>query len=724
MKPMINKSMNSVPSALLFGVLLAGCASTPDYGDRRDAGIDDSRQPLVAETFAGTETHEIVFGRRDGDSAGSDQDLPAAEIYSGTGRFIDREAAARPLRPAAADGEVTFNFEGAPLPEVIKTVLGDLLQENYVIAPGVGGSVTFSTAKPVRAEQAMSILEMLLGWNNAAMVWTDGRYEIVPMAQAVPGNLVPRLGPGANARGYELRAVPLRYISPMEMQKILTPYAKPGAIVNVDNTRRLIILGGTARELENYQQTVDIFDVDWLAGMSVGIFRLQRVGVETIVPELDAIFASGEETPLAGMFRFLPIERLNSVMVITTEQRYLTEIERWIERLDRGGSESGLRLYVYDVRNVKALDLADRLNEVFGGAGGGARRSSRQAGATAPGQQAVELVSTRDLSRPQTGTDTAGGEGEGLAMFDDADIRIIGVEENNQLIISATPGQYEAIVGAIQRLDTVPLQVHIETQILEVSLDRRLAYGVQWFLETSGGFGDGEGGAVSRYSGAFGGGGAGFSLTVTGAEVQAILNAIQENGTTRVLSAPSLMVLNNREANINVGDKIPIRTTFFNTGLGGAGQQSTVQYLDTGIILSVTPRINPGGLVFMEIDQEVSVAGTAGENDNPPVATRSITTEVAVQSGETILLGGLISREDGQSRSGIPGLSRIPVIGALFGSRINRAAGTELLLLIKPTVVTDMSSARELTEEYRSRFSRLPPLQSMTVDGERRAPED
>lgn len=709
--------LRAVAGASVLAVALAGCASLPQStappAQAPVATVLPAPPAALVETApVRAEGDEIVFGRRPAPEA-LDPELPPSEIYAGTGRFVNERAAAPPRRPAAPDGEYTFNFEGAPLPEVIKTILGDLLQENYVIAPGVGGSVTFATSRPVRAEQAMSILEMLLSWNNAALVWTDGRYEVVPMDRAIPGNLVPRMGPTAGARGFELRAVPLRYISPSEMQKILTPYARPGAIVNVDNVRRLIVLGGTARELDNYLQTIEIFDVDWLAGMSVGIFRLQRVGVETILPELEGLFAAGEETPLAGMFRFMPIDRLNSIMVITTNERYLTEIERWIERLDRGGAESGQRLFVYDVKNVKALDLADHLNQVFTGQ---ARRSpGAGTGRTAPGQQAVEIVSTRDLARPRREPGEAVAPAEGMALFDAEDVRIIGVEENNQLIISATPMQYEAILSAIRRLDTVPLQVHIETQILEVTLNRDLQFGVRWFLETRE-----QRNGEPRFEGVFGSTapGANFALTVNGSELRALINALQAHGRTRVLSAPSLMVLNNRQANINVGDKVPIRTTFFNPGIGGIGQQSTVQYLDTGIILSVTPRINPGGLVFMEISQEVSVAGETPPDGNPPVATRSIESEIAVQSGETILLGGLIQRTDTQSRAGVPGLHRIPVLGRMFGSSSDLVRGTELLLLITPTVVSDMSGARELTEEYRSRFSRLPPLRSISVDDE------
>ena len=237
----------------------------------------------------------------------------------------------------------------------------------FVISAGVSGTVTFSTARPVTPEQAFSVLEMLLSWNNLALVYVDGRYSVVPAANAVRGNLTPRVGPAAQARGYEVRAVPLEYIAATEMEKLLQPYAKEGSILKADNARSLIVLAGSRRELENYMSTIEVFDVDWIKGMSIGMITLDQTEAKVLAPELDQIFGEQSGSPLAGMFRFVPIERLNAILVITPQRRYLEEAERWIARLDQGGNTPGVRLYVYDVKNVKATDLADRLNEIFGG---------------------------------------------------------------------------------------------------------------------------------------------------------------------------------------------------------------------------------------------------------------------------------------------------------------------------------------------------------------------
>ncbi len=666
-----------------------------------------------------------------------------SEIFPGSGELVNRRALNRNRQEGPAeDGELVFNFEGVSLQEVVKAILGDVLQENYVIAPGVGGEVTFATAKPVRPDQALPILEMLLSWNNASLVYLDGRYNVLPKADAIKGHLTPTTAALAGQRGYQVRAYPLDYLAPTEMEKLLQPYVRDGAIISADNSRGMITIAGTRDEHRNYSQTIDVFDVDWLAGMSVGIFPLQRVEVATVVTELEAVFGEGAGTPLAGMFRFLPIERLNAVLVITPQADYLNKAADWVGRLDRGGSEAGTRLYVYEVRNVKAVDLADTLNQVFGGST--PNRSTRDAGQLAPGLQAGEIRSINDprsrrdnaanqneqsnTNRQPAATSRAGG---GVAIVDGEEISITAVEESNSLLIRTSPQQYDSVLAAIKRLDIEPLQVHIEVQVLEVTLNDNLTYGVEWYLENavrneefssalgsqtapealSGGRGlFGTGNELSTWrSLRLGGGGIGYAIR--GADAGALVDLLKSETELRTISAPSLMVLNNREATINVGTQIPVNSTFINDGFGGDTTRTRVQFRDTGATLSVIPRVNPGGMVFMEIDQEVSnPIGDINSGNNLPVSTRRLSTEIAVQSGETVVLGGLIRADQNIGDSGVPGLKDIPLIGGLFGSKSNVNDRTELLLLITPTVAENSAQAREISREYQDKMQGLEPF--------------
>lgn len=729
-------------------VALGGCASSGPVRPERADELPTQSAP--SETIA----EKVLTGKiDDGPIALSRSKDPSAqaakpEIEKGTAKFLNEAAARAPVTAVPdGDGQLTFNFENQPIQAVAKAILGDLLQLNYVIAPGVQGNVSFSTSKPIKSDQAMSILEMLLSWTNNSMVYSEGRYTVLPTKDALPGKLVPRIAAPSLARGYEVRVFPLRFVSPKEMEKLLKPYAKPDAFVSVDTARSMLVLAGTGTELANYQRTIDTFDVDWLKGMSIGVYAVVNVEVAKIMPELDKLFGATGESPMAGMFRFVPIERTNSVIVITPNPDYLAQAEEWLRRLDQGGSENGTQLYVYDVRNVKSVDLADRLNEVFTGQrSSSSSRSTSSRGGVAPGLQSVEVRGTNDSSRRAEQTRerqaaaAAGGTGGGAAAFtigdEEAEVRITAVEENNQILVMATQSQWGIIQSAIKRLDVEPLQVQIETKILEVSLVGDLEYGVRWFLEGLIGtsnqgdnrFTQSQPGNQQR--GLFGASntpssnGQNIFFSFINSEIEVAINALQTSSNTKTLSAPSLVVLNNKEARINVGDQIPVVQNYLSGGFTGGtnGNVNTgtsygsVQFRDVGVILTVTPRVNPGGLVYMEVSQEVSKPGAQDVTGNYSVAKREIETEIAVQSGQTVLLGGLIGESEVAGKDGVPGLSRIPIIGNLFGHTKKNRTRTELIVLITPRVVGNAIDARSITEEYQRRFESLPPIKGAGGD--------
>ena len=753
-----------VAVVFLIQVVLAGCSSMGSgiVGHKPD-GIDAelmAKPPATAVPVRRAEPEDKPITVNTGDSK-SRQDV---KLDPGTGRLINYEAASAPPPGSAvrsAEGEVTFNFENQPIQAVVQSILGALLNENYTISPNVTGNVTFSTSKSITAEQALPVLEMLLSWTNNALVRKQGRYEVVPIKEAVAGNLSLTVGTQRIAPGYQVRVFPLRYIAPSEMQKLLKPYAKADAVVSADNAHSMIVMAGTAFELQNYERTIRIFDVDWLKGMSVGVFGLRNVDVAKIMPELDKIFGEKAETPLGGMFRFIPMETTNSLIVITPQPDYLKRVQEWLYRLDVGVGENGTQLYVYNVKNSKAVDLSEHLNAIFTGRSSGAKSTT---GGTAPGLRATNIggggsggggISNSSYSTglnasrqqqqqraaaPANNLTTTGtGAPTGAAGAKESDIRITAIEENNQLLIMATPGEYDSILAAIHRLDVSPLQVQIEAKVLEVSLDGDLQFGVQWWLAgliNSGGNNTGyayapgfQGNLGDRHRASLGGssppsvnGGNGVFWSYLNKNFQVALNALQTSGNTKILSAPSMVVLNNQEAQISVGDQIPIVQTSIvyptsSTNIDGTGTTNTgigqVSYISTGVTLDVKPRVNPGGLVYMDVSQEVSAPGTPATNSaNPPISQRSLQTQIAVQSGETVLLGGLISENNLVSDSGVPLLSSIPLLGKLFGNTERKRHRTEIIVLITPQVITNAEDARIMTDEYKTRLESLAPLRA------------
>ncbi|MDY7532507.1 type II secretion system secretin GspD [Pseudomonas sp. Bout1] len=702
---------------------LGGCGSFPDHLDPDDA--------LLHEAMQGTGSQRPpVDAASDPPAQPQAPTPPQRQLIRGNQQFV-RAPAPAPAVKDEATGDIVFNFADQPIEAVINSVMGDLLHENYSIAEGVKGNVSFSTSRPVSKQQALSILETLLSWTDNAMIRQGQRYVILPANQAVTGKLVPQMSVSPPSSGLSARLFALRFISATQMQKLLKPFARENAFLLVDPARNVLSLAGTPDELANYQDTIDTFDVDWLKGMSVGVFGLQRASVAELMPELQKMFGPDSGMPLADMVRFLPIERTNSVVAISSQPQYLSEVGDWIHTIDEGGGNEP-QMYVYDVRNMKATDLAKYLRQIYGT---GAIKDDTPA-KVAPGLRTATLSSlnTSGNSAGLSSSPPAGDDEEQPAAASeenervepgagdkslDAGTRITAQKSSNQLLVRTRPVQWKEIESAIKRLDNPPLQVQIETRILEVKLTGELDLGVQWYLGRLAGNSTSTTVANTPGSqGALGGGGAGLGAdslfySFVSSNLQVALHALETNGRTQVLSAPSLVVMNNQPAQIQVGDNIPISQTTVNTG-NADSTLSSVEYVQTGVILDVVPRINPGGLVYMDIQQQVSDAETPTTNssdtpNNPRISTRSVSTQVAVQSGQTVLLGGLIKQDNAESVSAVPYLGKIPGLRWLFGSTSKSRDRTELIVLITPRVITSSSQSRQVTDDYRQQMQLLRP---------------
>ena len=718
----------------LLATLLAACASVPAPDVRREA-----RMPSPVIQVDGVA--RTAPGAADGILEAPLDDGPRAQKHRGDGRVINESlAASAPPNLAGTTGEATFNFEGESLHAVVKVILGDMLGQNYVIAPGVQGTVTLATPKTVSPAQALGLLEMVLGWNNARMVYADGRYNIVPAEGAVASGAVPaRTGTAAGARGFETRVVPLKYISAVEMEKVLQPYARPNAIVGVDAGRNVITVAGSRQELQNYLRTIEIFDVDWLSGMSVGVFPLMAGRAPQVVQDLEKVFGAESNSPVAGMFRFMPLEGANSVLVITSQPAYLDQIEQWINRID--GAGGGVQLFSYELKYVTAKDLAQRLSEVYGSRGGSANGSRRGGASLMPGLEATEIsdggmdagISSAGVGGGREGGggglgggslslgERQGGNAAVTLEVDGDTVGVSAVDESNTLLVRSTSQAWRSIREVIDRLDVMPLQVHIEAQVVQVTLSGELSYGVSWLLEkamTDNDFlvfpapGDGGPSRWSTLGGSIGGvAGPGAVWSLVKNDAAAIINALDQVSDVQMLQTPSVMVRNNYEATLNVGDRIPISSVTVNPGFGGDSTFSQVQYLDTGTILKVRPRVTRDGTVFLDIVQEVSSPqGEPDANGNVRINTNRLKTNAVVQSGDTVFLAGLIADSTSRGSRGLPGLSRIPVIGGLFGQQTSNTARSEIVVLITPTLVRNQQDARELTDEYGRRFRAMEPL--------------
>jgi len=699
---MINvKKMATACCLMVVGLTLSSCEL---LGPKQAAKL-----PLMPVK---TDQADIIYEELQNKAPVTETAPAKPELFPGTNRFVPDTTLQHRKTKRGGEGTYSLNFDEADLGEVAKVILSDILGQNYVLSPKVAGKVTLQTTDPLSKDELIPTLEMLLRMNNAVLIKDASIYHIEPDSEALYSSSF--AAPGAAGRtGFQVRVIPIRNVAVQDLIDVIKPLVQEKTILNVDGARNIMIASGTPDELARVMDMVSTFDIDVLKGRSFGLFPLTHVDAETIIKELEEVFNKKAKGDESDFFRFIPIERLNAVMAITHQARYLRDIESWISRLDRANVASGGGVNVYKVQHVDALELADTLNEIFAGG-----QKKDKAAKLAPGSKAVEISSKKQTDTQKA---SAGNAQTGDAKVSSVgEVRIIADEANNSVIIVATAQEYEVILPVIHQLDAMPLQVLIDATIAEVSLTDELIYGIQWFLQegnTSIGSGLGRASLSDiAVAGAAASATGGLSLLQNSGSIKALLSAQAIIGNVNVISSPSLMVLNNQEANIQVGDEVPLRTSQSSpiptTGdpvnVNNLLQTSSIQQRKTGVKLTVKPRVNANGLVIMDIEQSVENVKEGGSGsliDSPTIATREITSSVAVQSGETIVLGGLIKDDNTDDKRGIPFLHDLPLIGPLFGATTKKNNKTELVVLITPRVVGTRQDARLITDEFKRKLT-------------------
>ena len=778
-----------IPTALAVAITQLACVASPPTPDRSEptlgtifrGGDYSTSEPGGGPTAAGAGA-----GTAPTDSS-ADAQSTEPRVFRGTDRMIAPPKRVAPIRGPAN----TFKFEEAPVAEVANVILRDIANVDYVLHPPLNGTVTLATRGPVSADEAMMLLESALQANGMLMardsrgVYHIGRPESLKGIVAAPR----QVGKGPLPPGYGAVIVPLQYIGAPDMAAILKPLLPPESLVRVDTVRNLLVLVGTRSQAEGWLDLVDTFDVDLLKGMSVGVFPLKHATVKEVeaalrlltggagapagsgaagaavpsgAPQAAAATAQAEATsiPMFGALRVLPIERLNSILIVTPRASYLDTAREWIERLDQpSGNNNEPELHVYEVQNGSAQHLAEVLNGIFGGqgpqAGGGTGIApglgsssvssafaggvpvsatvggfSSQGGATGfgtggfgsagfgasgfGGGQAQGFgggFGGSGINRPfgQSGQQGQSGQTPGVTAVNiGTNVRVIADSLNNAVLVYSNAADYKRIEATLKRLDIPATQVLIDASIIEVRLNNDLQYGLQWAFSGKADTGlTGNGSLSSLAPGAgFGAGtlgGFSYSLTNSLGNVRAVLQLLAQKSLVKVISSPSLMVLDNHTATIGVGTQQPIQTGTTITGSGIA--TTSVQYKDTGVQLAVTPSVTSGNVVTMRINQSVTDVGAAsGPTGNPTFQQRQITSNVAVRSGQSLVLGGLIQDNVSTGKSGIPGLQDLPVVGSLFGTTTTTGLRTELLVIITPRVVRSDQEARDVNIEMRDRM--------------------
>jgi general secretion pathway protein D len=756
---------------------IGGRASTPAPG-ATPATSAPQAQPLTGDVVisvtpspAGT---AAAAAAKVPPAASASAESPPAPMAQGVQmiRGDDKVIAAPKASAPLAGGAAGLKFENAPLGDVVHVIMREVAKVNYLIHPPITGAVTLSTQGNVSADDAVFLLENALLANGFVMAqdargtYHIGRPDVVrnvvpAVRQAIKSNPMP---PGHGAI-----IIPLKYIGAAEMAAILKPMAPGESIVRIDTVRNLLVMTGNRSQAEGWLDIVSTFDVDMLKGMSVAVIPLKYITTKEVQLALQifspgggaalaASAASGNAAPapaaagtqppqavarnpanptgalagagaaaggasmspsfpLFGALRVVPLERLNSVLVVTPRAAYIDEAKAWLDKIDRpGASASEPQLFVFPVQNGSAAHLANVLSGLFGS-------GTPQNPATPNSGVAPALAQGAGV----LGGNAAGGGGAGAALNPNAGrsnvqgagittvnfasgLRVMADGINNAVLIYGTAAEYAKVEATLKRLDVPPSQVLIEASIVEVTLNDDLQYGLQWAFseQKDGGIGRG---VLSRAAGAaLGSTPAGFSYTwaTSTGDVRAVLNALADKSLVKVISSPSLMVMDNHTASIAVGTQQPVQSG--QTVTTGGNISSNIQYKDTGVNLSVTPSVNSGNMVSMQLNQSVTDVGSIdAATGQRSFLQRQIGSKVAVRSGETIVLGGLIRDNSTVGRTGIPFLSDIPILGNLFGTSSKNSGRTELLVMITPRVVRSDQEIKDLANDVRERMKGLLP---------------
>jgi general secretion pathway protein D len=605
------------------------------------------------------------------------------------------------------------------------------LKLNYVVDPGVRGAVTISTAGELKPADLLPILQTVLKMNGATAIKSGNLYRIVPLAAAPKNPLV--VSTETSGAGLPeddrmlMQIIPLRFVFAADMAKLLAPFLSEGGTVAVLEAGNTLILVDDSLNVKRLLEILRQLDNSSLGTQRLRLMPVRNNVASALIPELEAIFStyalSEKETPL----RFVPLDRISSILVAAADPAAFAEVEQWLAKLDQPAAPAAIQTFVYRVQNSEADYLVKLLTALRGTGGGvpgegGLGPSGRGRGAGRGGAAAVSL---QEQALQQSSSETTAGPftpaaGQGTATASEPAVRIITDPVSNSIIVQGTAQEYADIAKTLEKLDVVPRQVMIEARVYEVTLTGALSFGLEYALERRGTAASNSSGTTPtglQFSGTASS--SGVSLSGGGVigytrELMAFLNASENRTRVRTLSAPSVLTTDSTQARIQVGESVPVLTSQGLT-LGGqiAGNSlftSTVNNVDTGIILSVTPRITSTGLVSLLIDQEISneVPPAAGTGiQSPSFSKRSVSTHAVAQDGQTIALGGLISYQYSKTTNRIPLLGNIPLLGMLFGSTSYTTTETELIVVLTPRIISTFPGATAATRELREKLKDL-----------------
>ena len=603
----------------------------------------------------------------------------------------------------------TLRFENADIYEVIQVILGDILHLNYLVDPAIQGKITLNTQETVSTADVFGILESVLQLHNISIVRDGKLYKVLRDANATR-DAIGFVAAGENSP--LIQVVPLKFVQASALVNILRNFVGPQGAITNDATNRYLILADRANAVTKLLGIIATLDVDYLQHIRIRMVQIEKGDAAELAREMDALFRT------SGLFNwpgtdgnkvfFMPVTRMNAILVAAANDALLAAAEKWIKTLDDEPKNGiGATIHVYAIANSNALHIANILRQIYGGA---------PIASTSTSGDPTRVV-VRGNVPPAAGTTASG---TGLS----GSVQIIPDEATNSLVIKASPQDFLQIRKVIERIDTIPRQVMIQVMVAEVTLTEQLQYGVEWWLKNrtaSTGLDTGlvapVGNPVTSVPANGASGGLNLLLFNKAGDITGLFNLLATNTDVNILSAPHVLASDGKTAKIEVGSEEPVITQTVSapsTLSGGTlSTSNSVQYRPTGILLEVKPSINASGMVTLSVTQEVSARGAdvnAGGSVYPSFTKRKVTTDVTLEEGRTLMIAGLIQDKGNKSAQGLPGLKDIPLLGLLFGTKNRVSDKTELMMTITPYIVSNRDEGERLTQSFQDSVAKLKGL--------------
>ncbi|GAN67289.1 type II secretion system secretin GspD [Acetobacter orleanensis] len=668
--------------------------------------------------------------------------------------------------PVSGGGDISLNFANTDIRAVTEQILGGILHVNYVVDPTVQGTATLHTAQPLRRDQLIPTLRVLLAGANATLVTQSGLYRVVPLTVGSGGP-----GSGAGSANSTI-AIPLRYTNAASIAKLIQPVVQGGSHVTADPESNTIILSGDAATRESLTELVRTFDTDALAGQSYLLLPATTGTVSELSQALKTALGvrrTGGDGTGNDAIRLFPMPGIDSILVTARQPRLIEDARRAFSVIEAGRKQTVRNWSAFYLQNGRANDVAYVLQQAFtpdhvtatptpapkqqtgmslnnGNSSSGFGNMSNSSGMG--GGQSGSFTSGNNSSDSSSGAfgagqNNGGGQNQSSNQQDgisnnpllgglgnmgensenSSHIRIIPDLQNNSVLVYGTRAETETITAMLHKIDIMPLQVMVDATVAEVTLNDSLQYGTQFFFKSGGINGILSNatqplGAANLVSSQLSSGFPGFVLGGHGqGGAPFVINALQTVTKVRVLSSPQIMVVDNQPASLMVGNLVPYLTGATTSVVtSNSTITNSINYQPTGVILQVTPHVSNTGLVTLDISQQVSSVsststGTGSSSINSPTfSQRQVTSRVAIEDGQTVGLAGLITDNASRGNQGLPWLKDIPVLGMLASQQTNQRERTELLVMITPHVIRSQSDARAMTEDLRRNLAQSAAL--------------